>query len=777
MQYPRIASKRPLLVFSMVVLMIWLNASTLSIAQEEDRKTLHEPGVGERVRINQVGYLPQAEKLAVVLGDAQAFQLRNIRTNKVVWGGKLSGPFQDENSGDTVRYADFSEWQTEGTYVVEIEGGAASFPFRIGSDVYDYAMLEAARSYTRQRSITDVHDPITGVSFNAGHLQDAEARMYFSDEFHDEGGIIDVSGGWYDAGDFGMYIPPSAVTVAQLMLAYELSPEGFYRGQLMFPHGVDQAYGDMEIPDLLLEVRFNLEWMEKMQRPDGAVYHKKSGLRWPGFILPEQDVQTRYVFGLSTFGTAQYAAAMAMAARVFAPFDPEFAARALDNARRAQAYLEANPEPYFRRDEGQDSGSGAYSKETDLEERAWAAAELLKTTGEEAYDTYLQANLLDTLTATPSFVTWYDTSALAQWAYLTSDHADSAVQEQVREAFIGYADAIVQQIRQDGYHSSLTADEYTWASAKNAVAKGSILLMAHELEPNERYIRGALDQLHYILGLNATGYSYLTGIGTKTPFDIHHRIRAATGTDMPGLLVGGPNRFGGDPLLDALLQSESPPASAKAYLDEQGSWATNEYAIDYTAPAFFTLAYFSSANYTPASAVQEVIAPDVDVDTAEVGTLDDFTNLTGWSTFSDAASTIAFSQSDEAMSAGEQSLQVDYALSEHGWMGVVKTVDSDWSDINGVRFALLGEGTGNPIRIEIRDAANVHHERIITDDEEGWRVVELDFADFSVRQDYQPEGVNPGPNDAINLSHIQSFTLSPLTAGSGTLHVSELELY
>jgi endoglucanase len=575
-----------------------LSFAQLSFAQQEEQAGAmddQEFAIGEQVRVNQVGYLPQAEKVAVVVGNAETFQLRDIRSNDVVLGGNLLGPFEDANSGDTLHYADFSEWQSEGTYVVEVDGGGSSFPFRIGSNVYDYPMLEAARSYTRQRSGTAVHDPITGISFGAGHLQDARARLYFSDEFHDEGDIIDVGGGWYDAGDFGKYLPPSAVTVAQLMLAYELNPERFYRGQLMFPHEIGRVYGDTDMPDLLLEVRFNLAWMEKMQRPDGAVYHKNSGLRWPGFVLPEQDTQTRYVFGLSTFATAQYAGAMAMAARIYEPFDSAFAARALDNARRAQAYLEANPHPYFRRDEGQDSGSGAYSKEADAEERAWAAAELLKTTGEEGFDAYLQEHLRGTLVANPTFVTWYDTSALAQWAYLTSEQADPEVQAHVREVFVAYAGDIVAQIEQDGYRVALTADEYTWASAKNAVAKGSFLILAHELVPDDAYLRGALDQLHYILGRNATGYSYLTGFGTRTPFDIHHRIRAATGTDLPGLLVGGPNRFGGDPLLEAFLQAQNPPP-AKAYLDLQGSWATNEYAIDYTAPAFFTLAYFSSVN-------------------------------------------------------------------------------------------------------------------------------------------------------------------------------------
>ena len=83
-----------------------------------------------------------------------------------------------------------------------------------------------------------------------------------------------------------------------------------------------------------------------MQRPDGAVYHKVAGRTWPVDTKPEEDTQQRYIYGMSTYGTAQYVGALAMAARVYQPFMPDFAEE-LDSAKLAQDYLTNNPTPLF----------------------------------------------------------------------------------------------------------------------------------------------------------------------------------------------------------------------------------------------------------------------------------------------------------------------------------------------------------------------------------------------------------------------------------------------
>ncbi len=579
----------------------------------EDEPALDaDDGRGEDVLVDQVGYRPGDAKAAVVRTDADTFDVVDAGSGSVVASGDLSDPIDDENSGDTVRRAEFGDLTDPGTYVVAVDGGSvASHRFAVGEDVYGRTLAELCRAYTLKRSNTAIDDDVTGLDVGPGHPQDAEAELFFTDEFREEGEMLDVSGGWYDAGDYGKYVPPAAVTVGQLLLAYERNPDVFEPGQL----AVDAALADGEsggadgegggaggdadgsdLPDLLAEVRFELEWLERMQRPDGAVYHKVAGTEWPGFVRPTADARDRYVFGLSTYGTAQYAGAMAMAARAYEEYDAAFAERALANAESAWEYLEAHPEPHFRRDEGQDGGSGAYEKpegEGDAEERLWAAAELLRTTGEGRYADWIESEAADLLTSRPTPVTWADAKLLGQWAYYRADAADPEFRSAVGDALVEYADDVVAHVESDGYDVALATDDYHWASAKLAVAKGSVCLLADAVEGDERYRDAALDQVHYVLGRTPTGYSYVTGAGENPPRNTHDRIRASTGTYVPGYLVGGPNANGGDPALDGLIEAED-PAPAKCYVDERPSFASNEWAIDYSAPLVFALSHFAS---------------------------------------------------------------------------------------------------------------------------------------------------------------------------------------
>ncbi|QLH83678.1 glycoside hydrolase family 9 protein [Halosimplex pelagicum] len=572
--------------------------------------TESEPGSErptERVRVDQVGYLPSAPKRAVVAVEsersaieAERFVVRGSDGGTVARSGALSDPVDDPDAGETVRRADFSALSEPGEYRVAVGRGETadgdlrettgeSVPFRVGADVYEDTLADAVRLYTCKRSNTAIDDPVTGLDVPAGHTQDAEARMYFDDAFREEGERLDVSGGWYDAGDYGKYVPPGAVTVGQMLLAYERYPDAFETGQCDLP--VERSAGETDLPDLLAEAKFELEWLERMQREDGAVYHKVAAREWPAIDeAPTGDDRDRFVYGLSTFGTAQYAAAMAMAARVYADDAPEFADRALENAREAHDYLESNPEPEFRFDAGQDDGSGPYRKDTDREERFWAAAELLKTTGNTRYADYLEVRFVDLFDAAPRAPVWTDTLSLGQWAYLTADAADDARADRLASAFLDYADDLVADIEAGGYRCALGTDDYHWASTKLALSKGGMLLLANAIEPDERYVAGALDQLHYAFGRTPTGYSYVTGQGTHPPRNPHDRLVEGTETDIPGMVVSGANRNGDDERLAEFIErTDAPPA--KCYVDATESYSANEWAIDYTAPIFLLLGH------------------------------------------------------------------------------------------------------------------------------------------------------------------------------------------
>jgi len=553
---------------------------------------------GQGVLVNQVGYRPADPKLAVVRTAAESYEVVDADSGEAVASGDLSEPTEDPNSGDTVHHADFTDVTESGTYRLSVGDGAAdSYEFAVGTDVWGQTLAQLGRRYTLRRANVAIDDPVTGLSWDVGYPQDAEAEMYFGDEFHDEGEALDMAGGWYDAGDYGKYVTPGAITVAQLLLAYEQYPDTFGEGQFAIPDGLRQD-DTAGMPDLLAEAKYKLEWLAKMQRPDGAAYHKVSGTSWPGMTTaPDGDDQTRYVFGLSTYGTGMLAGTFAMAARIYREFDLEFADRMLDSAEDAFDFLSAHPDPIFRQDEGQNSGSGGYRKDGDGAERFWAGAELLKTTGDEQYQAYLDQEVSGLFETQSSSISWANSLLLGHWAYYTAEAADDERRSQVAESIVGAADDLVEQIQSEGYRISLRADEYVWASAKIAVAKGCLLLLANEVDPAEEYVTGALDQVHYVLGRTPTAYSYVTGSGEQAPQNPHSRTVESTGINVPGNVVGGPNASGDDPTLSEYIASES-PAPAKAYVDRTGSYASNEPAIDYAAPVVFALAHF-----TPGDAV------------------------------------------------------------------------------------------------------------------------------------------------------------------------------
>jgi endoglucanase len=516
---------------------------------------------GSKIRIDQVGYLTTAPKIGMVIGESKdTFDIYNVSSKQVDFTGKLSAAVQDANSGNTVRIADFSAIDKSGTYIVRVEGAGESYPFTIGDNVYYDSLLDAARSFTLGRSGVAIDDPISGIKHAASFIQDAKATLYFNDSYHKKGDILDVSGGWYDEFDFGKYMPTAAVSSAQLLLAYEMNPAKFTSGQMSIPQGLSEKEKANKLPDLLAEVKYELDWMQKLQRQDGAVYLKVSGAKLAEFTMSELETQDRYVYGLSTYGTAQYAAAMAMASRIYRAYDPAYADQLLKSSLKSQAYLEKHPDPEFRKDEGQDAGSKPYVKITDTEERYWAAAELLKTTGDQRFDSYIQADFADQLAKKPAAISWSNTSMLGDWAYYTSEQADSEKKQAVKAAVISYADELLKLIDTDGYRVALQAEDYEGASTKEAVSRGQVLLIANEMIPKPEYVNGALDALHYLFGRNAIGNSYMIGSGSPMLLAPNNLIFPRS----PGLVKGGP-----------LKNAEA------------------DYAIDNTAPALFVLAYFS----------------------------------------------------------------------------------------------------------------------------------------------------------------------------------------
>ena len=540
-----------------------------------------------QIKVDQVGYLPAAEKLAFISSPAKAFELRRVSDNSTVFRGTPGAATLDPDSGDSLQSADFSSFRQPGVYYVFVPRVGRSWPFAIQSDVYTRAYYLAMRAFYGQRCGTavDLGPEFPGFTHAACHLH---GNFHASSGKEGERNNI---GGWHDAGDYGRYVVNSGITVGTLLWAWEFFAPKVQSISLHIP---ESGHGT---PDLVAETRWNLEWMLDMQDDDGGVWHKQTSEHFSGFVMPEDDHLPSVVIGTgsdpfkSTCATADLAAVAAIAARVYQPFDRKFADRNLDAARKAWLWTEKYPNVTFRNPPG--ITTGEYGDAHCSDERLWAAAELWRTTGDSAYNDYFVKNYPDfrDTAKTPAPEGWNNLAPLALWTYALSKQngADAQIVSDIRQRTVAAARAIVERTRQNGYHVSLLPKEYVWGSNGVVANYGMELLVANAFTPDPAFVAVAQDNLHYLLGRNTFSLSWVTQLGANPYRHPHHRPSGADKNPepWPGMLSGGPNAGRNDEVLRA-LPSGLPPA--KIYVDDQASYASNEIAINWQAPLVFLLA-------------------------------------------------------------------------------------------------------------------------------------------------------------------------------------------
>ena len=552
------------------------------------------------ILLNQLGYLPNHAKLATVLlakipsqtTQPTTFRLRS-ESHAVVFEGKLSTPSLDAASGDTTAQADFSSITKPGLYQLEVAGTLSDI-FAINPTVYADALRLTTRSYYGQRCGCSV-DLGNGYKHPACHLDGA------FDPTSGRSGTVPNAGGWHDAGDYGRYIVNSGITTGTLLWAWELYPDALRSLTLDIPES------GHPLPDYLAEIRWNLNWMLSLQDPtDGGVFHKQTSLHFCAFIMPQDDHLPSEIIGTgsapykSTCATADFAAVMAIAARCYQPFDPTFAARCLASSRLAWTWAREHPNVIFNNPPTVLTGN--YGDPDCSDELLWASAELYNTTLESQYESAFLDSikpLLPNLKITvPS---WNNVASLGLWAYAFAPrHKLSPVVEAIQQATQTAAAELIARTHTSGYGTTLSLADYHWGSNSNAGNQSLLLLVANHFQPIQPAMNGfqyefkeaALCNLHYLIGRNCFGVSWVTQLGHRPFQHPHHRPSAADGIEAPwpGLLSGGPNAHGGDAVADALPKA----LPMRMWLDDQRAYSMNEIAINWNAPLVFLLAAANS---------------------------------------------------------------------------------------------------------------------------------------------------------------------------------------
>lgn len=540
----------------------------------------------ESIRVNQLGYYPSQEKVAVVDSAlVEQFTIADAASGKEVLKGKGKSTAVSEWSGKTRTTLDFSEIVTPGKYLLEVNG--TSVPFEVNDNVLAPLADAALKAFYYQRTGMPIEEQYAG-KWNrpAGH-PDNNVMVHPNavSAQRPAGTILSSPKGWYDAGDYNKYIVNSAYSIGLMQSIYQLFPYYFSRQSVNIPESSNAT------PDLLDEMYYNLDWMLTMQDPsDGGVYHKLTTPSFEGFIKPTDCKQQRYVVKKSVTATLDFAAAMAQASRLFATYEkdyPGFSKRAIAAAEKAYLWAKKNPEAYYEQDklnkEYQPAvTTGAYGDNHADDEFFWAATELYLTTGKADYREDATKKVPETF-HTPG---WPSVSALGVFAWLQPgrelNDADRAFAGLLKEKLLAYSEAAISGADTSSFHSPYgnKAKDFFWGCiAEGCANQGISLIYAYLQTGNEEFLTNAYRNSDYMLGRNATGYCYVTGFGTKSPMNPHHRLAASDAIEepIPGFLVGGPNPGQQDKVVYA---SNYPDES---YSDTEPSYASNEIAINWNA--------------------------------------------------------------------------------------------------------------------------------------------------------------------------------------------------
>ena len=527
------------------------------------------------IRINQTGYsdtLPT--HVAVLSGNLMTLS----KDGNLQASAQIETPETDESSGDKVTVINLGIL-SEGEYSVQC-GEEYARHITVKKNPWNDVTTALIKGLYYQRCGCELKPE------HAGRFTHPACHTAPASEWENKSVKKLVTGGWHNAGDYGKYVGPGAVTVAHLLYTYILCPKGC-SDELNIP---ESGNG---VPDILNEARYELEWMLKMQRKDGAFYHKLTKDHFAPFIMPQEDHDPEYLMPISHCATAAACACLALSYRVYREFDAEFADTMLNAALRASKWLDENPEFIpFVNPEG--VRTGMYGDRSDKDERFWSAFELYAATGDSEYLKKAETLYSDELRITS--YGWAEVSGLGAMSCLfeIGHKPKNTLYSVIRDRFISECKKIQSLSESTGYGTALPPKGYGWGSILPIMSNAMSMIMYEMLTGDTSMRENALMQWNYALGLNALDICFVTGFGERSVMNPHHRPSGSDGIDdpVPGLISGGPNKGFPYSQTKEKLGEDVPPA--KAYLDELPSADTNEIAIYWNSPAIFVGAFFSS---------------------------------------------------------------------------------------------------------------------------------------------------------------------------------------
>jgi endoglucanase len=610
---------------ALIILFFISGIYTAGFAQKKENYA-----VSKYIVIDQFGYLPDAKKIAVIRNPEVGYdkdesftpggeyELVNAETGEVVFKKHVAEWLNgntDASSGDKAWWFDFSSITKDGSYfVLDRAKKVRSNEFNISADVYKEILKQAVRTFFYQRVGFKKEEKYTGKGWadkasHIGPLQDKNCRVY-----NDKGNPAterDVSGGWYDAGDYNKYTNWTANYIVEMMKAYLESKE-------VWTDDYNIPESGNGFPDLLDEAKWGIDHLLRLQNEDGSMI----SIVGESSASPPSSAEEPSLYGTpNTSSALNSAGAFALASKVYEMMGKsDYSEKLKKAAVKAWNWAEANPKVIFRNNDGASGtqGLGAGQQEEDdygrMMNKLEASVFLFDATGETKYRDYFDKNYKEShLIAWTSVQPWEGTVQDVHLYYTTLKNGTKSVADEIREKYKQgiRGDFTMYDEKEDPYMAYLK--DYTWGSnsVKSVIGNNFLNMIYYNVDPlkNKEAMAAAEGYVHYLHGVNPLGMVYLSNMykygGEKCANEFYHtwfcngspewdRVGTSTYGPPPGFLTGGPNpsytwdgccpnNCGGEGNNKVCLsESIAPPGgqpAQKSYKDFNTGWPLNSWSV------------------------------------------------------------------------------------------------------------------------------------------------------------------------------------------------------
>lgn len=521
------------------------------------------------IRMNQAGFLPQDIKSAVIFSKKQLrsenYTILNSQRKIILRGRMLKS--DDTFSGfNFCRTIDFSDLRETGNYILRIKG-AKDYHFKVDDFIYSAIRDSIMLFFQVQRC-----GPTDPLLHESCHMSDATTVPGFS-----ENSIVDVTGGWHDAGDYIKFLSTAAYTTYMLIFSYEFDPVKF---------GFDND--NNSVPDILEEARVGIDWLLRCRLRDDLLITQVQDLRdhdqkWR---MPEDDPLKFDRPGFTGMGKniiGIYSATLAIASRIWAErfYDYDFAARCLEAAEGTYSAYKSVPDI-------DTSTAGFYTDISFTGKLALGAAELYAATKDSSY--LREAKIFADSAGSDYWWSWGDINSLAHYRLTTLGEDYSAYILNNINIF---------NLKKDSSLFS-EATDYTWGTVNTLLGTALQVILYNRLSGKNGFDSLLTFQRDYVLGRNPWGISFIYGIGKTFPVRLHSQIGYFNNGYLPGAISAGPASI---QILEKYKIRRSRGkydlfnTGKVRYFDDFNDYITNEPTIAGNATGLFVFGFFSRHKY------------------------------------------------------------------------------------------------------------------------------------------------------------------------------------